>query len=123
SSGLSARAFRSKDERIKLAEDGVADYKDKLPGQSADAARDAVRKLQETVEHLTSLAQYGLAKEAEQRMVEALKYGLGKVTISRALDASDADRLYRQVVSAFKAAGWTAEVGTILGLSGENPDS
>ncbi|MCP8884967.1 hypothetical protein NIM87_15765 [Devosia sp. XJ19-1] len=113
---LGAGSHDTKDQRIKLAEERVADYKDKLNGKSPDEAQAQIAKLREEI---NALATYGLSSESQERMKATLAGLSGAVKIVRHGDSSDADRLYRQTISIFRAAGLEVESNTILGI--KNP--
>lgn len=119
SSLLGSSAHHTKDERIKLAEERVGDYKEKLEGKSPDEAQAQIAALRD---ELAALASYGLSSEGQQRLKGALAGASGAINIYKTSDASDADRLYRQAVSAFRAAGWTVKSHSIMGLQ-DRPDS
>lgn len=97
----------------------IAEYKDKLEGKSPDEAHAQIASLRD---ELAALASYGLSNEARQRLLDALAGASGKINIYKSADASDADRLYRQTVSAFRAMGWTVTSHAIPGLVSA-PDS
>lgn len=106
-------------ERMSLAEDRVTDYKEKLEGKSPDEAHAQIASLRD---ELAALASYGLSNEAQQRLKDALAGVTGNVNIYKNADASDADRLYRQTVTIFRAIGWTVNSHAISGIS-DAPDS
>ena len=103
----------SLDARLKLRDDEIADYRRKLDGQSPDEAHAQIEELRAKIEEF---AAYGLSKDAQQRFKDALAGVSGPVNVYRDTDASDADRLYRQVVSIFRGAGWTVDSHTIWGM-------
>ncbi len=106
-------------ERLSLAEDRVTDYKEKLEGKSPDEAHAQIAQLRQEVE---ALAAYGLSNEAQQRLRDALANASGDIRILRTAEASDADRLYRQTVTIFRAAGFKVHFYAIMGLQNP-PDS
>ncbi|MGV3553207.1 hypothetical protein [Rhizobium sp.] len=114
-----AFSSRSTAERLALAEARVSDYKDKLEGKSPDEAQAQLAQLREEV---SALAAYGLSKGSQQKLSESLSGISGSVRILKTTDASDADRLYRQVVSIFRAAGLNVTSHAIMGLD-DAPDS
>lgn len=119
--GSVATQVANKQSELDLANARVGDYERKLSGASPD---EALAKIQELKEQIATLASYGLSKGAESRLRDAIAGHPAKIAINRTLEASDADRLYRQVISAFKGAGWdVAHSGTVWSLSGKQPDS
>lgn len=99
--------------RITLRDDRIAEYERKLEGKSPDEAQAQIAALREEV---AALASYGLSPEAQARMKEALKGTTGRIAILKAADAADADRLFRQAVTAFRAAGFTVTSRAIMGV-------
>jgi hypothetical protein len=114
-----AFSSRSTAERLALAEARVSDYKDKLEGKSPDEAHAQIAELREEV---AALASYGLSRAGQQRLKDALVGLEGNIRIVRTSHATDADRLYRQVVSIFRAAGLTVESHSVNGIDSD-PDS
>ena len=97
----------------------IAEYKEKLEGKSPDEAHAQIAALRAEV---AELASYGLSSEAQRRLADALAGVSGNIKIVRDTDAADADRLYRQVVKIFRAAGFDVTSHTIWGIK-NRPDS
>ncbi len=106
-------------ERISLKDDLIAEYERKLDGKSPDEAQAQITALRDEV---AALASYRLSNEAQERLKAALEGTPSKVNIYRDTGAADADRLYRQVISIFRSAGWSVNSHTILGIASP-PDS
>lgn len=119
SSLLGASAHKAKDQRIKLAEDRVADYKDKLEGKSPTEAADRIAQLEEAVALISPPV---LAKEQAQLMTKELTKLRSDVRIDRDVSAASVDRAHRQMISIFGNAGWSVEDDIMLG-DAEKPPS
>jgi hypothetical protein len=109
---LSSGAHQTKDERIRLAEDRVADYKEKLAGRSPDEAAARIAVLEK---RLSAVEPYYLSEDQLRRLHDALvgaKYG---ARITRANSSPRLDYLQEQLRLAFAKSGWSTQDWVTMG--------
>jgi hypothetical protein len=106
-------------ERISLRDDRIADYEAKLQGATPDEAAARMAALEARV---ISLEPRGLTADQIETIVSELRTEPSAVEILRNAASAQSDRLHRQLVDAFRSAGWEVVANVTLD-DADNPPS
>ncbi len=113
-----ASAISSLENRIKLKDDQIADYREKLSGATPDEAKKRIDALEL---QLKALSPRRLSVEQRQKVMSSLKGVRGSVSITQDMAAADAKPLSADLAVAFQAAGWGVLLPLVMGPSNIPP--
>jgi len=100
--------------RLKLKDDQISDYKDKLSGATPLEAKKRIEALELQV---TALSPRRLTTEQKAQISNSLAGAAGSINIGSDMAVADAKPLAADLASAFQAAGWRVNLPMFMGLS------
>lgn len=100
------------EERIRLREDRIADYEEKLKGASPEEAKARLDSLESAV---TALRPRRLTEEQRRTLAAHVRNRRGRIEIAQDMAVADARLLTADLVSAFREAGWEVRSPSVLG--------
>ncbi|NVM43194.1 hypothetical protein HWX16_23200 [Ochrobactrum intermedium] len=111
---LSSEKMQSMNEAKKLAEDRVADYKEKLQGASPDQAQEKINSLEARV---LALEPIKLTDEQLSLISDTLKKTMSYVVFELDASCPEMKILNQQLATVFSDAGWNVTGASVLGVS------
>jgi hypothetical protein len=116
---LNASANSTKDQRLQLADERVADYQDKLSGQSPDEVKSRIDVLEQKI---AALQPQHLSLEARNTITAAIsghpKY---RIVIAQDMAAPQAKPMVSDFAALFQEAGWNVQLASVLGIGSPPP--
>lgn len=109
----------SLEDRIKLKDDQLADYKNKLSGATPDEAKARLDALEQQVRTLSPRR----LSDRQRRTISDLigVVGPGRIMISQDMGCSDARTYSLDFKAAFEAAGWIVDLSQFMGNRRSSP--
>jgi membrane protein implicated in regulation of membrane protease activity len=128
-----ADRLESAEGRLKLRDDQIADYREKLQGATPDEARARIDDLEPRIQQVRDdLSPRQLSQTQIDALVEVARRKPGSAFISRDMTCGDGAHLMIGLQNAFRAAGWRVISGFVggpdtlppegLALAANNPD-
>lgn len=111
---LASEKMQSMTEAKKLAEDRVADYKEKLQGASPDQAQEKIHSLEARV---LALEPIKLTDEQLGLISDILKKNKSYVVFELDTSCPEKKILNRQLAKVFSDAGWDVSCASVMGVS------
>lgn len=107
------------EQRLKLRDDEIADYKRKLGGASPDQAKGRLEALEATVR---ALAPQRITAEVRQKMVPILRAQQGSlIEVTHDVTASGMKPLFDDLVGVLKQAGWRVDEAIAMAVGQPSP--
>jgi len=113
-----ASRIEALDGRLKLRDDQISDYKQKLSGATPEEARNRVDALELQV---NSLLPRRLSVEQRQSILGVIRKERFRIEIRHDMGASEARKFCSDITATFKVAGWEVIEIKSLGLSNYPP--
>jgi hypothetical protein len=107
-------AISSLENRVKLKDDQIGEYKEKLSGATPEEAKKRIDALELQIK---ALSPRRVSLEQRQHITDALRGMKGNISIVQDMAAADAKPLTADLASAFQAAGWGVSLPMIMGPS------
>lgn len=108
----------SLNDRLKLKDDQIADYKEKLNGATPDEAKKRIEALEI---QLKALSPRRLSEKDKRIIIDAVKGTRGIISITQDMAAPDAKGMSADLAYAFQSAGWGVELPMVMGPSNVPP--
>ena len=106
------------EDRIKLRDDQIADWKRKTEGNTPDDARARLDALEGQVREILPRR---LTPEQRGKLSEALARRTGKVSVCLDMGVAEARQFSQEIALAFKNAGWDVQQPQVMGPSNPPP--
>ncbi len=109
-----AASLSSLEDRLKLKDEKIASYKEKLSGATPEEARSRIDALELQIK---ALSPRRVSLEQRHLIVRALAGSIGVVSIVQDMAAADAKPLAADLAVAFQSANWQVRLPMVVGPS------
>lgn len=100
-------------ERLRLKDDRLKEYADKLSGASPDEARRMIASLEK---RLDALEPRSLTPEQLDRLRQTISKTVGSVQIVKDMASADATKMQAQLEAIFRQSRWEVSSGMVIGV-------